>query len=280
MSFVSLCLCWECGWWCQVDWNWGQLWAGMGVFLMASSLRVYAMCHRLHAQAHAAAAAASAGGLMGRSDLRLRMGPLLSFATRAQLQGLRLQLALLDREFDDLGVYSLSFGQLLCITTSLCLHRGKVLFSPYFDSRSHGWLVLMQTMMHLGLWMLIIHQGLQQWVTRRSTDYHFTPTKQHLYYQHPILSRGKFTSYHIYVQCLCFWLSFCLLPQYFDTRHSGWFEVFCSMFSFFCVLFPIAVKDHPCLLWLWTWQLLIHVWSVASQFLPAVTTWCWPICFT
>jgi hypothetical protein len=69
---------------------------------MASSLRVYAMCHRLHAQAHAAAAAASAGGLMGRSDLRLRMGPLLSFATRAQLQGLRLQLALLDREFDDL----------------------------------------------------------------------------------------------------------------------------------------------------------------------------------
>jgi hypothetical protein len=129
---------------------------------MASSLRVYAMCHRLHAQAHAAAAAASAGGLMGRSDLRLRMGPLLSFATRAQLQGLRLQLALLDREFDDLGVYSLSFGQLLCITTSLCLHRGKVLFSPYFDSRSHGWLVLMQTMMHLGLWMLIIHQGLQQ----------------------------------------------------------------------------------------------------------------------
>jgi len=78
------------------------LWAGMGVFLMASSLRVYAMCHRLHAQAHAAAAAASAGGLMGRSDLRLRMGPLLSFATRAQLQGLRLQLALLDREFDDL----------------------------------------------------------------------------------------------------------------------------------------------------------------------------------
>jgi hypothetical protein len=130
MSFVYLCLRWECGWWCQVDWNWGQLWAGMGVFLMASSLRVYAMCHRLHAQAHAAAAAASAGGLMGRSDLRLRMGPLLSFATRAQLQGLRLQLALLDREFDDLGVYSLSFGRLLCITTSLCLHRAKFCLVP------------------------------------------------------------------------------------------------------------------------------------------------------
>jgi hypothetical protein len=30
----------------------------------------------------------------------------------------------------------------------------------------------------------------------------------------------------------------------------GGFEVFCSMFSFFCVFFPIAVKEHPYLLWL------------------------------
>ncbi|CAN5972803.1 unnamed protein product [Sphagnum jensenii] len=78
------------------------LWAGMGVFLIASSLRLYAICHQLQAQAQAAAAAASTGGLVGHPELRLRMNPLLSFATRAQLQGLRLQLALLDREFDDL----------------------------------------------------------------------------------------------------------------------------------------------------------------------------------
>jgi E3 ubiquitin-protein ligase SDIR1 len=77
----------------------------MGVFLIASSLRLYAICHQLQAQAQAAAAAASTGGLVGHPELRLRMNPLLSFATRAQLQGLRLQLALLDREFDDLGAF-------------------------------------------------------------------------------------------------------------------------------------------------------------------------------
>jgi hypothetical protein len=32
------------------------------------------------------------------------MPPSIAFATRGRLQGLRLQLALLDREFDDLGM--------------------------------------------------------------------------------------------------------------------------------------------------------------------------------
>lgn len=79
------------------------LWLGMGVFLMATSLRMYAMCQQLQAQAQAAAAAAAAaGGLVGHTELRLRMPPSIAFATRGRLQGLRLQLALLDREFDDL----------------------------------------------------------------------------------------------------------------------------------------------------------------------------------
>lgn len=80
-----------------------QLWVGMGVFLLVSSLRMYAMCHQLQVQAQAAAVAASAGGLLTHAELRLRMTPTLSFATRARLHGLRLQLALFDREFDDLG---------------------------------------------------------------------------------------------------------------------------------------------------------------------------------
>lgn len=80
------------------------LWLGLGVFLMATSLRMYAMCQQLQAQAqaHAAAVAAAAGGLVGHTELRLRMPPSIAFATRGRLQGLRLQLALLDREFDDL----------------------------------------------------------------------------------------------------------------------------------------------------------------------------------
>jgi hypothetical protein len=51
-----------------------------------------------------------------------------------------------------------------------------------------------------------------------------------------------------------------------------WSELFLFVaLSWFCLL--TAVKEHPCPLRLWTWQLLIHVWSVSSQILPAVTTW-------
>ncbi|KAF8397454.1 hypothetical protein HHK36_016371 [Tetracentron sinense] len=81
------------------------LWLVLGVFLMATSLRMYATCQQLQAQAQAHAAAAS--GLLGHTELRLHMPPSLAFATRGRLQGLRLQLALLDREFDDLDYETL-----------------------------------------------------------------------------------------------------------------------------------------------------------------------------
>lgn len=74
----------------------------LGVFLMATTLRMYATCQQLQAQAQAHAAAAS--GLLGHTELRLHMPPSIALATRGRLQGLRLQLALLDREFDDLGL--------------------------------------------------------------------------------------------------------------------------------------------------------------------------------
>lgn len=76
------------------------LWLVVGVFLLATSLRMYATCQQLQAQARAHAAAAS--GLLGHTELRLHMPPSIAFATRGRLQGLRLQLALLDRELDDL----------------------------------------------------------------------------------------------------------------------------------------------------------------------------------
>lgn len=72
---------------------------------MATSLRMYATCQQL--QAHAQAHAAAASGLLGHTELRLRMPPSIAFATRGRLQGLRLQLALLDREFDDLDYETL-----------------------------------------------------------------------------------------------------------------------------------------------------------------------------
>lgn len=73
----------------------------LGVFLMATSLRMYATCQQLaQAQVHAVAASS----LLGHTELRLHMPPSISLATRGRLQGLRLQLALLDREFDDLGM--------------------------------------------------------------------------------------------------------------------------------------------------------------------------------
>lgn len=69
---------------------------------MATTLRMYATCQRLQAQAQAHAAAAS--GLLARTELRLHMPPSIALTTRGRLHGLRLQLALLDREFDDLGM--------------------------------------------------------------------------------------------------------------------------------------------------------------------------------
>jgi E3 ubiquitin-protein ligase SDIR1 len=74
----------------------------LGVFLMATMLRMYATCQQLQAQAQAHAAAAS--GLLGHTELRLHMPPSIALASRGRL---RLQLALLDREFDDLGLYFL-----------------------------------------------------------------------------------------------------------------------------------------------------------------------------
>jgi hypothetical protein len=78
-----------------------QLWLVLGVFLMATSLRMYATCQQLQAQAQAHAAAAN--GFLGRTELRVHVPPSIALATRGRLQSLRLQLALLDREFDDLG---------------------------------------------------------------------------------------------------------------------------------------------------------------------------------
>lgn len=63
---------------------------------------MYATCQQLQAQAQAHTVAA-ASGLLGHTELRLHMSPSIALSTRGRLQGLRLQLALLDREFDDLG---------------------------------------------------------------------------------------------------------------------------------------------------------------------------------
>ncbi|GER36690.1 RING/U-box superfamily protein [Striga asiatica] len=81
------------------------LWLVLGVFFMATTLRMYATCQQLQAQAQAHAIAAS--GLLGHTELRLHMPPSIALATRGRLQGLRLQLALLDREFDDLDYETL-----------------------------------------------------------------------------------------------------------------------------------------------------------------------------
>lgn len=81
------------------------LWLVLGVFLMATTLRMYATCQQLQAQAQVHAAAANS--LLGHTELRLHMPPSIALATRGRLQGLRLQLALLDREFDELDYETL-----------------------------------------------------------------------------------------------------------------------------------------------------------------------------
>ncbi|KAL4296293.1 hypothetical protein GQ457_12G032070 [Hibiscus cannabinus] len=81
------------------------LWLVLGVFFMATSLRMYAACQQLQAQAQAHAVVASA--LSGHTELQLHMPPLVALATRGHLQGLRLQLALIDQELDDLDYETL-----------------------------------------------------------------------------------------------------------------------------------------------------------------------------
>ncbi|XP_027347599.1 E3 ubiquitin-protein ligase SDIR1-like [Abrus precatorius] len=76
------------------------LWVVLAIFVMATSLRMYATCQQLQAQTRIHAAAAS--GLLGHTEFRLHMPSSIAIATRGRLQGLRLQLALLDREFDEL----------------------------------------------------------------------------------------------------------------------------------------------------------------------------------
>ncbi|CAL5334159.1 unnamed protein product [Camellia sinensis] len=68
-------------------------------------LWMFATCQQVHAQSQAQAAAAS--GLLGHTEFRVHMPPSIALATRGRLQGLRLQLALLDREFDDLDYETL-----------------------------------------------------------------------------------------------------------------------------------------------------------------------------
>ncbi|ONK76051.1 uncharacterized protein A4U43_C03F23360 [Asparagus officinalis] len=58
---------------------------------------MYATCQQLQAQAQAHI-----------TELRLHVPRSIGFSTRGRLQSLRLQLALLDREFDDLVVDHLS----------------------------------------------------------------------------------------------------------------------------------------------------------------------------
>lgn len=85
-----------------------QIWLLLCAFLMATAVRMCAACQQLHAQAQAHAAAA-ASGILGHADLRLQMPPPAAFAASGRHQGLRLQLALLDRDFDDLGVMASSY---------------------------------------------------------------------------------------------------------------------------------------------------------------------------
>ncbi|PKA56410.1 ATP-dependent zinc metalloprotease FTSH 8, mitochondrial [Apostasia shenzhenica] len=65
---------------------------------LLTAIQMYAACQQLQAQGNALAAS----GLLGHTELRVHVPPPIALATRGRLQNLRFQLALLDREFDDL----------------------------------------------------------------------------------------------------------------------------------------------------------------------------------
>ena len=98
---------------------------------MATSLRMYATCQQLQAQVQAHAAAAN--GFLGHTELHVHVPPTIALATRDRLQSLRLQLALLDREFDDLGVPVHSFNS-FDISVSCKFSPLKNLFVSDYDA--------------------------------------------------------------------------------------------------------------------------------------------------
>ncbi|XP_039013456.1 E3 ubiquitin-protein ligase SDIR1-like [Hibiscus syriacus] len=114
------------------------LWLVVGIFLMATSLRMYATCQQLQAQAQAQAHAAAASGLLGHTELRLHMPPSIAFATRGRLQGLRLQLSLLDREFDALDYDTLRALDSDNTSTSHSMSEEDIHALPVHKYKVHG----------------------------------------------------------------------------------------------------------------------------------------------
>lgn len=65
-----------------------MLWLVLGVFLMATTLRIYVTYQQL--QAHAKAHAAVASDLLGHTELRLHMPLSIALEIRGHLQGVGL----------------------------------------------------------------------------------------------------------------------------------------------------------------------------------------------
>ncbi|XP_026413929.1 E3 ubiquitin-protein ligase SDIR1-like isoform X2 [Papaver somniferum] len=78
------------------------VWLVFGVFLVAAIFRMYEICRQIQAQSQVHAGGPS-DALQGQTELRLQMpSSSLAIAARGGLQGLRLQLALLGHNFDEL----------------------------------------------------------------------------------------------------------------------------------------------------------------------------------
>ncbi|KAI3993426.1 hypothetical protein MKX01_007871 [Papaver californicum] len=82
------------------------VWLVFCVFLVAAVFRVSDICRQLQAQAQVHAGG-STDALQGQTELRLHMPSSLAIAARGGLQGLRLQLALLGHNFDELEFVTL-----------------------------------------------------------------------------------------------------------------------------------------------------------------------------
>ncbi|XP_026444414.1 E3 ubiquitin-protein ligase SDIR1-like [Papaver somniferum] len=77
------------------------VWLVFGVFLVAAIFRMYEICRQIQAQSQVHAGGSS-DGLQGQTEVRLHMPSSLAIAARGGLHGLRLQLALLGHNFDEL----------------------------------------------------------------------------------------------------------------------------------------------------------------------------------
>ncbi|MCL7027286.1 hypothetical protein MKW94_026336 [Papaver nudicaule] len=112
------------------------VWVVFGVFLVAAIFRIYEICRQIQVQTAQARAGGSSDALQGQSELPLPSS--LAIAARGGLQGLRLQLALLGHNFDELEFETLGVVDSYNVSPAASMSEDEINALPVHKYRVTG----------------------------------------------------------------------------------------------------------------------------------------------